>query len=173
MAQVELSGFGGPMIQITSLDEESAVMIGAGAALLVSQRFYIGGYGMVMASPIERPLVFPGQLGQDLTINFNQFGIWLGYIVNPDNKVQVTMNSHVGFGSLNPQELNQSDRVYILSPHTGLQYAAVEWLRVELSAGYRVVGNVNNSQVISQLFTNQSLSAPFAGLTLRFGGFRQ
>ena len=173
VAQVELSGFGGPMIQVTGFDEETAVMVGAGAALLVSQRFYIGGYGMVMASPIERTLEFAGQPDQDLTIGFNQFGIWLGYIVNPDNKVQATVNSHIGFGSLNPQELDQNDRVYMISPHAGVQYAASDWLRIELNTGYRVMGNVNSSQVISQLFSNQSLSAPFGGLTLRFGGFRQ
>jgi hypothetical protein len=55
----------------------------------------------------------------------------------------------------------------LVSPYLGLQYAAADFMRIELAAGYRVVGSDNDLD----LFGGTNLSAPFAGLHLKFGGF--
>ena len=39
-----ISGFGGPFIEFSSVNSEFAVCLGGGAAMLVNQSFFLGGY---------------------------------------------------------------------------------------------------------------------------------
>lgn len=169
-AQTSLNGFGGPMIQGAPLDGDWRAHIGGGGALLINRSFYVGLYGMGMIGNIERKLFNPETRDSvNFPLNFAQGGLWLGYFINPDNKVQATVNSTLGIGSISTSvDCNCGpDRIYLFSPYLGVQYAATDFMRVELAAGYRIVGSDNDLD----LFGDTNLSAPFVGLNLRFGGF--
>jgi hypothetical protein len=169
-AQTNLNGFGGLLVQAAPLDGDWRPHIGAGGAVLVNRSFYAGIYGMSMVGNIERTLI-NSNTNQEVAfpLNFLQGGLWLGYFVNPDNKLQVTINSLGGAGVITTTLEGKfgPDRVFLVSPYLGLQYAAATFMRIELAAGYRVVAKDNNLE----FFENGGLSAPFAGLHLRFGGF--
>lgn len=169
-AQTSLNGFGAPLIQAAPLDGDWRANLGAGGALLINRHFYVGAYGMSMLGNVERKLFNPEiQDSVIFPLRFAQAGLWLGYFVNPDNKLQVTVNSFAGVGSISTSlDCNCGpDRIFLVSPYLGLQYAAADFMRIELAAGYRVVGSDNDLD----LFGGTNLSAPFAGLHLKFGGF--
>jgi hypothetical protein len=125
---------------------------------------------MAMVSPIERKVLDPRLSPPDsvtLRIGFTQGGLWTGYIVNPENKLQVSVNTLAGIGALRSSELDRRDRVYLVSPHIGVRYAVTEFMRLELVGGYRAVFKDNNLE----LLRNEDQGAPFGGLHLTFGGF--
>jgi hypothetical protein len=169
-ATVTLNGFGGPMVQYAGLDGDSRLHVGGGGALLVNGKFFAGLYGMAMVSPIERKVLDPRLSPPDsvtLRIGFTQGGLWTGYIVNPENKLQVSVNTLAGIGALRSSELDRRDRVYLVSPHIGVRYAVTDFMRLELVGGYRAVFKDNNLE----LLRNEDQGAPFGGLHLTFGGF--
>ena len=165
-----LSGFGGVLLHFSPVDGDGRMHYGAGGALLVNGRFFVGAYGMLMLPTIERKVFDPRIAPTDsvtLDIGFNHGGLWAGYTVNPSSKLQVGVNSLVGLGAFRSTELDARDRVYVLSPYLSLAYAATPWMRVELNGGYRAVLSENDLD----LFRNTDQGAPFGGLTLKFGGF--
>ncbi len=169
-AQTSLNGFGGPLVQAAPLDGDWRAHVGGGGALLINRSFYIGAYGMGMLGNLERKLFNPEiQDSVVFPLNFLQGGLWFGYFINPDNKLQVTVNSFAGVGSISTSvDCNCGpDRLYLFSPYLGLQYAATDFMRIELAGGYRIVGSDNDLD----LFGDANLSAPFVGLHFRFGGF--
>jgi hypothetical protein len=171
--QASLNAFGGPMLQFSSFDGDPVTQLGAGAALLINRQFFVGGYAMAKTNEFTRSFIDSTSnppLSIGARINFSQFGAWLGYIVNPDNKVQLSVNSYAGFGVVTAEDdMDQSrrDRIYLFGPYVGVAYAATDWMRVEANGGYRAMGKVNDTGV----FTDQDLSALFGGITLKFGGF--
>jgi hypothetical protein len=137
---------------------------------MVNGRFFVGVYGMGTLPALERNVLDPRLTPPDsvaLDIAFRHGGLWAGYIVNRDNKLQVGINSLLGIGSFRAGDIDASDRVYVLSPYLSVGYAATDWMRVELNGGYRAVLAENDID----LFRNTDQGAPFGGLTLKFGAF--
>ncbi len=169
-AQTTLNGFGGAIVHAAPLDGDWRPHVGLGGAVLINRSFYAGIYGASMLGNFERRLFFPAEMDSvNFPLRFMQGGLWLGYFVNPDNALQVTVNTFAGLGRITTTlDCNCGpDRLFLVSPYLGLQYAATEFMRVELAAGYRLVGKDNELD----LFGDTNLSAPFVGLHLRFGGF--
>jgi hypothetical protein len=165
-----LNGFGGPLFHEAPLDGDWRGNLGAGGALLINGRYYVGLYGMAMLGTVDRTVFDPRLNPPDsvqLGIGFNQGGLWTGAFINPQNRLQITVNTMLGIGSIRASAIDRSDRVYLATPYLGLQYALAEFMRVELAAGYRVVIKDNDLDV----FQNTNLSAPMLGLHVRFGGF--
>ena len=51
---VGISGFGGPIIEISSLENEVVVSGGGGGALLLDQTFFVGLYGLGTIKSLEQ-----------------------------------------------------------------------------------------------------------------------
>lgn len=169
-AQVTLNGFGAPIIEAAPLDGDWRAHLGGGAALLVNGSFYAGLYATGMLGTIDRTLYNP--LISDSVVfplNFIQGGLWTGYIINKENRLQVTVNAKAGVGRISTSvDCNCGpDRIFLVSPYLGLQYAVSELIRIEFEGGYRIVGSDNDLD----LFGDTNLSAPFVGLNVKFGGF--
>ena len=165
-----LNGFGGPLFHEATLDGDWRGNLGAGGALLINGRYYVGVYGMAMLGKVDRTLIDTRPTPIDtveLGIGFNQGGLWTGVFINPRSRLQVTVNAMLGVGSLRASAIDRSDRIYLAKPYIGLQYALAEFMRVELAAGYRIIIKDNDLEI----FRDTNLSAPMLGLHIRFGGF--
>ncbi|MFT7588712.1 MAG: hypothetical protein ACI959_000924 [Limisphaerales bacterium] len=160
-AQISLGGFAGPIALATHVDGESAFLAGGGAALMIGSHLYVGLYGTAMSGRIARSIQM-----EEFQIGYTQIGIWTGAIINPTNKLQATVNTYLGMARLAAQDNSLKDRTVQLGPHIGIQYAVLEFMRIEVLGGYRFSTKANKS-----LFENSNLHAPFGGINLKFGDF--
>lgn len=160
-AQISLGGYAGPMLTVTEVDGETAFLAGGTAALMVGRYFYIGGYGNIMTSRIARSIQ-----SEQFDIGYTQVGLLAGAVINPQNKLQVTGTVLLGMGRLAAKDNALKDRLLQVGPNVGLQYAVLDFMRIEVAGGYRISTKANES-----LFDNPNLRAPFGTMTVKLGDF--
>lgn len=91
---LKFSGFGGPLIEISSVEDEVVVSGGAGAALLFNQTFYAGFYGLGTFKSVEQPV----PAFQDVDMVFGHGGVWLGYIHQSEKLLHAGVSLKIGGG---------------------------------------------------------------------------
>ncbi len=162
-----ISGFGGPMVEISNINGETVIDVGGGGALILDN-FFFGGYGLGTDAP---NLSFGGET---YDIDFNHGGFWLGYSAIPNKVVHIYSSLRLGWGDTTLRDGDGdkrfSDNMYVVSPEVGVELNVTSWFRLDLTAGYRFVNGVDDLPEISGL-NDDSFTSPFAGITFRFGGF--
>ncbi len=79
LSDVRISGFGGTMTEFSLVEGEFAVSQGGGGAVIFNQKFFIGGYGMGLAT-MHRRNDLPDY--GNLILAFGHGGLWSGYLFN-------------------------------------------------------------------------------------------
>ena len=181
---IHITGFGGMIVDFTSIEGDLAVAAGGGGAALVNQKFFIGGYGQGIATKHERQnLEINDERIENAVFQFGHGGLWLGYIIQPAKVLHMNINTKVGAGelalreSLDEYEMMDSyhsDVVTVINPSIGVNLNILKWFRISANAGYRFVGAVgdktydNNNNLI---FDSKDYNAPTFSLSFLFGGF--
>lgn len=158
----QVSGFGGPIFQFSTIGNDNAFFTGGGGAVLLNRRFWLGGYGMGLTSNVS--------FDETLELDFGHGGFWLGYIVAPDKLIHINFQSTLGWGSVSYEdELTgnevDEDGVFVINPQAEVEVNLTRWMRFGLAGGYRFVTGSDSS------FDNNELSGANAMLTLKFGWF--
>lgn len=160
-----IGGFGGPMIEVSSINGQTVADVGGGGALILDN-FFFGGYGLGTDAPnIEIGL-------ENFDIDFGHGGLWFGF-VTPNHKLMHFYSSFkLGWGEANLIDKDGdklfSDNILVLTPEAGIELNLTRWFRLGFTGGYRFVNGVND---LPAGLTNDSFSSPFGALTFRFGGF--
>jgi hypothetical protein len=162
-----ISGWGGPMLEISTINGETVVDVGGGGALIIDN-FFFGGYGLGTDAP---NLTF-GEENYD--IDFSHGGLWLGYTAIPNKVVHIYSSLRFGWGDVNLRDdegdKKFSDNMMVIAPEIGIELNVTSWFRLDLTGGYRFVSGVDGLPELSGL-TDDSFTSPFAAVTFRFGGF--
>jgi hypothetical protein len=107
-------------------------------------------------------------------------GLMVEYAVFDNQRIHVTANTLAGGGIIKnghgrgtvpengSDELKDIDAsgFYVIQPSINIEYAVTKWFRVGAGAGYRYITGTS-----LQGITDKKMSAPTAGLSLKFGGF--
>lgn len=158
-----VGAFGGPILEIGSINGTVGANVGGGGALLINN-FFLGGYGINADYPMVRVN------GLDYNTRFRQGGFWLGYVHNDYKVLHLYSSVRMGWGraQLRREGSNDfSDRHFTLTPELGLEVNLTTWFKLALTGGYRWVNGID---VLPGL-NNASFSSPVGMLTFRFGGF--
>ena len=160
-----IGGFGGPMIEISSINGETVADVGGGGALILDN-FFFGGYGLGTDAPNI-------QIGlETLDIDFGHGGLWFGYVTPQNKLIHLYSSFKLGWGEANLKDGDGdklfSDNVLVLTPELGIELNITHWFKLGFTGGYRFVDGVNN---LPAGLNNDSFSSPFGALTFRFGGF--
>lgn len=160
-----IGGFGGPMIEVSSINGETVADVGGGGALILDN-FFFGGYGLGTDAPNI-------QIGlETLDIDFGHGGLWFGFVAPPNKLVHLYSSFKLGWGEANLKDNDGdklfSDNVLVLTPELGVELNITRWFKLGFSGGYRFVDGVSN---LPAGLDNDSFSSPFGSLTFRFGGF--
>jgi hypothetical protein len=166
---VKISGFGGPMFAWSTLDGNFANFTGGGGAVLFNQSLFIGGFGMGLSNSV------PSKDTNYNRMSLSYGGVWMGYNFKPKKLVHFTAGVKIGWGGLNffnnnsmgNQNWLNNDDIYVLEPELAVEVNVAKFFRISMGGGYRMVNGVDTNA-----YTNTSLSAPSANLTLKFGWFR-
>jgi len=156
-------GFGGPIIEFSSINGRTVGDVGGGGGFVVNS-FFLGGYGLGNdASHVQID-------DQIYDIHFGHGGFWLGYAIKQSKLTHLYTSFRIGWGET---ELKQNDEKFfqdnhlVLAPEIGLEINITNWFKVVGSAGYRSVSGLDNLPSL----TNDDFSGVYGAITFRFGGF--
>jgi hypothetical protein len=163
---LEHGGFGGPMLTVTQIASEAAILVGGGGGWLIDHTFYIGGAGMGLATKVSEP--HPRTDGPARRLNFGYGGLIVGYIHGSDALVHWGLHALVGAGGVGFQEDETSDPepFFVAEPGVLVELNVAEFFRIAAGASYRYITGVNISGV-----TRDDLDGPAMMVQFKFGSF--
>lgn len=195
---IRVSGFGGSLIEFSSVTDEFAVSNGGGGALLLNNIF-IGGYGLGLSTLHYKDLCYLHPASSSTTpynysndrISFGHGGFWLGGIIKPNSAIHLSISSKFGWGAisfLNPENRSKpslyfvQDEVFVLTPQIEAEMNITRWFKFNIGVGYRYVAgvdkeflnigcNTTGSPEWQQFFNQDEFNSPVLSLSLLFGWF--
>jgi hypothetical protein len=181
--KTELSGFGAPFIDFSSVDNEFAVCLGGGAALMVNQTFFIGGYFEGIMTNHYRPDLQTIVDAQKPKISLEHGGIWMGYVYKHQKAVHGGLSMKLGWGEIdlkdgesgNPaSDFDYRDRIFTIQPQAELELNLTEWFKVNVGVGYRFITGIDATYQIEDnpvnFYDNSDFNSFVGTIALIFGG---
>lgn len=179
-----LSGFGAPFVDFSSVNNEFAVCLGGGAAMLINHTVYIGGFFEGIMTNHYRPDLHNVVDSDKPKISLEQGGIWLGYIYKHQKAVHGGISMKLGWGEIdlkdegngNPaSDYDYRDRIFAVTPQAELELNLTKWFKINIGVGYRFVNGIdatyNDEQGKDVDFYNPGdFNSPVGTVTLVFGG---
>lgn len=163
-----ISGFGGPLVELSSLRGQSMISIGGAGAACINGHFFFGGFGQ--SSTSKRLLSDNVIYNTDLS----QGGFWLGYIFHPNRVVHITTDTKLGWTSATLINTNTNSRInqsgFAITPSVGAEVNVASFLRIQLTGCYRLASNFGPTQ--ANALSNKDVDSVVGTLTFRFGWFR-
>ncbi len=166
---ITLGGFGGPVIQGTSINGETSVLLGGEGAFLINHTFGIGGggYGLINGADCTDNRIRK-------KLHFGYGGVKFYYISDYEKLFHITAGLLLGGGGV--EEENEYDRdeneeeheygLLVIVPSLGVELNVVKFFRIGISANYRYVHGID-----SPYYSDSDFSGFSASLFLKFGKF--
>jgi hypothetical protein len=184
---VRISGFGAPIVDFSAYDGDLAVFVGIGSAVIFDNKFFIGGYGMGMATQSKFPDIYTssGYLkSNDLQVSFGHGGLWMGYNIMPKKPIHFVVSLKAGGGAASVVDTEfeyeeyeyHFDYVGVFKPQIDVELNLLRWFKVSFGAGYRYVTGIGkatyyNNEKYVRYFNKNDFNAPYGSVTLSFGVF--
>ena len=160
-SKLQLNGYIGPSLAFSNVEGFLSMDAGATAGFFVNRKFFIGLYGQKLLSNVPRTdlatIGFPTYTGGN--VHMSHAGGVLGWIHNTNKAQQWGLSGSAGIGKLellarSPTNIYE-DKLYkdimiILIPKIFMELSMTGWLKINMSAGCRVLGKVNTK------YTNQA-----------------
>jgi hypothetical protein len=167
---IESGGFGGPVIKITKINGESAVLVGGRGGWIINHTFVLGGAGYGLVTNVNAKST--DSASQYIQMGYG--GLDLEYIVSSDNLLHFSIGLLIGGGGIGYQDekgrfFNDShkmDSFFILEPCVQTNLNVTHFFRISAGISYRYISGLK-----SAMSTNDDLSGPSAVLALKFGKF--
>lgn len=183
--KTKVSGFMAPIMEYSAIGNEFAFFMGGGAAILLNQTFFFGGYGEGLTtmhdSKYSDPLkyfIYP--TGQ---IEFGHGGFWLGYIYKSTKPVHFGFSSKLGWGLIDLKDYPNyypikedifRDNVFVAIPQVEIEINFFRWLKMNVGVGYRFVTGIDKPYLYTEelIYDKKDFNKPEATMTLMFGFFK-
>jgi hypothetical protein len=164
----KVTGFGGPMLQLTGLNGSFAAMVGVVGGLTIKQRVSIAGTAMWLLNPEEGSKT---ATGAPQRLNFNFGGLLLAVVFARASRVDFTVEGTFGGGGAcqqNPKngECYARTAMFVGQPGLGVHIKLAPIVRLALGLGYRFVVERSWSGP-----GGRHLGAPVGSILLEFGWF--
>jgi hypothetical protein len=184
---LKISGFGAPIVEFSSINNEFAVSVGGGGAAIFNQTFFIGGYGEGLSTGhYLYNLASEVNIDQP-RISFGHGGFWLGYLYKANKAVHGAFSLKLGWGQISlydntytydPMDYKARDGVFVVTPQLEMELNLTTWFKVNIGAGYRLVTGVDKTYLNDQgmrvkYYNTADFSSPVGSLTFMFGYFKK
>lgn len=183
-----LSGFGGPFVEFSSVDDQFAVCLGGGAAMIVNKTFYIGGYFEgIMTNHYRQDLQTFVNIEKPRIV-LEHGGIWMGYVYKHQKPVHGALSMKLGWGEIDLEgdghEYNPAfnydfrDRIFSVIPQLELELNMTRWFRINIGVGYRIIAGIDATypdQTGNEVdfYDKGDFNSPVGTVTLIFGGHKK
>jgi hypothetical protein len=174
-------GFGGPVLKLTSMFDNTSLLVGGRGAWVINRTFAIGGGGYGLVTP--RTVRTGATSDLDTNYNVGYGGGELEVILMSDDVVHFSAMTLVGAGAVSTDTRSRrmqdgewdwdhntitSDVFFVLEPQVNVEVNLTEWFRIAAGASYRLVNGVD-TRVGTTTIGNSDLSGLSGVLTLKFG----
>jgi hypothetical protein len=183
--EVHHGGFGGPVLKMTRINGEDALLVGGRGGWIINHTFVIGAGGYGLVSDV-RPKT-PGFLNENLLM-LGYGGLELEYIAASDKVVHLSFPVLIGAGALgyrygqfgNDMNLDfnfdrKFDTFFVIEPGANLELNVVSFFRITAGASYRHVTGVSAPTdplgIQRPLTSNTELRGFSWNLGFKFGAF--
>lgn len=162
-------GFGGLIVELTSMDNQAGVFAGGGGGIILNS-FFVGGFGQ--GGNFAEHVVG----GQEYPVNFGYGGLWLGYVVPTQKAIHFFGSLKIAGGSISLAESRDNleknlyeESVFVAQPEAGVEVNMFKWFRIALTGNYRIVSGIQPKNLGG--LRNRDFDAAGMALTMRFGKF--
>lgn len=170
-----VGGFGGPMVYFGEFNGDFAVMTGGGGAVILNRSFYMGGYGIGLATQHRLTNSIPStSTNGTYDISYGHGGIWTGFVLNPSRVAHFTGSLKLGGGYMYYDQIEEDAIEYdidghaffVMTPEVGVEINLFPYMKIMGSIGYQYVPGNGEAPV-----TNDKISSFMGGVTFKFGWF--
>ncbi len=165
--------FVGPAIKFTSIDHRLGVMAGFRGSWPIGRSLALGGAIYTLISKVDAPegaLPFEGPLDIDLSYG----GLELEYFLDPGSRTRFSLSVLVGGGATrfvkdtgstfkSSEQSGETGFMYVAEPGGNVEWTVAKWLRLDLSASYRLVSKTRKVGL-----KDLDLGGPSATVALKF-----
>ena len=173
----EKGGFGGPVVKLTSIRNQNAVMVGGRGGWIIDHSLLLGGGGYAVASEVDAPEGALSFFEGPLDIEFAYFGFEMEYVVHPKSLGHFSFYTLIGGGAINyvkdvgpvtrsNEQAGETNFVFVLEPAVNAELNVTTWFRLNAGASYRLVTRVSQPGLKDSDFNGMT-----ATLTFKFGNF--
>lgn len=164
----KITGYGSLDSKFTQLNGEESVIIGGHGGVIFNSYFYfgLGAYGLVTTNK------FQGSYPEEsLDMHMGYTGLMMGFNIMPKKVVHFSIPLFVGVGNLELEHQNvfvENSAFLLFEPGLNLELNVLQFMKIGLGAGYRMVHNTNLRNDI----TDDDLSYWTGNFSLVFGKFK-
>ncbi|MDT8308458.1 MAG: hypothetical protein RQ866_02945 [Bacteroidales bacterium] len=187
--EIMLSGFGGATVLFSTLGDEFAVSNGGGGALLLNQKYFIGGYGLGLStahySDCQNVIDYLEIANPKYT--FDHGGLWVGYIHQSHRLLHLGSSLKVGWGQIalcdefyEPFYLEGKEaknNIMVFSPQIEAEANFTSWMKVNLGIGYQIVTGIERQFTLNGVtydyYKKEDFNKPYITIAFLFGWFNQ
>jgi hypothetical protein len=189
--KLSINGFGAPIVEFSSKGGNLAVFTGGGGAVLINQTFFMGAYGMGLATQHDVDGLKIKQSNGEI-VNYPQMrtvfghgGFWLGYIHHRKEALHWGVSTKIGWGSIGLVDADFDeeshtkvglDQVFVLTPQLEMEMNIARWFKLNIGAGYRFVSGIdktytNSAGDVVSYYKSSDYNSPQLTVSFLFGGF--
>ncbi len=164
----KVSGFGSHLMSFGAIDNEFAYYMGGGAAVLLNDNVFIGGYGQALLSSLHR--YNETMIKTVSKINLQSGGIWSGYIFKPMKALHLKTGLMAGLGKITFIAIKPSSetKLFDITPFIVCEINVTPFMRVDMGINYKRFFMAETFAGIS----DNEISSPAMFLAFNFGWFR-
>ena len=172
----DTGGFGGPVVKLTTITRQTALMIGGRGGWILDHTFLVGGGVYTLVTDVDGPTgIYPTL--EPLDVDFSWFGLELEHIFKPSELIHYSLYAFVGGGavryvkdvgpvSTNATQVDETDLAFVFEPAANAELNVTSWCRITAGVSYRIVAGVTLVGL-----SNGDFTGPAATLTVKFGNF--
>jgi len=147
-----MNGFFSLLTDVTVNEKIHYSSAGIGGAILLNKSFYIGGYGLGIASSLHLTDLISDKNLKDYNVNFAHGGLWLGIKNEPQRLIHINYSLKLGLGALFLDDVNTTinfnqNRVqfFVISPAFDFEISATRWIKLNFGVGVRFVSGFTST----------------------------
>jgi hypothetical protein len=157
--KIESDGYGGPVLEVTSICGDGAVLFGGRGGWIINHTYAVGGGGYGLLNDVNIN-------GNNLQLGYG--GLELEYIGYSDMLVHFTVHTLIGYGGASYKELDEnSDDFFIFLPALNAELNVTNWFRICGGVRYMLVSGIDELAGLN----DKDLSGLGGGIVLKFGSF--
>ncbi len=164
--ETKVSGFGGPMMNFTQINNEFTHMMGGGGGVIVND-FFFGLYGMGKTNEHTYKNE-PSSI-----MDFGHGGFWFGYTLFYNKAIHPVIHTQIGWGEISkrPKDGNISyeekgDRVFVICPTAELEMNFSRFFKLGGGITYTFAYNTDGP------YDFNDFAKPGVFLSFKFGWFK-
>jgi hypothetical protein len=160
----------GPVLKITNINSENAVMVGGRCGWIINHSFVLGGGGYGLVTDVNAKVT--DSIHQFIEMGYG--GLEIEYIPSSNDLLHLSVGLLVGGGGIGYKRedndvfnaSHKNNSFFVLEPSVNANLNVTHSFRIDAGVTYRYVSGLKS--VVS---TNADLSGPSATITFKFGKF--